>query len=83
MLQGQIASPSLLQKYSLQKIYGQVAQAFRAGNLHALRASLDEQQPLFIRLGVFLVLEKVLMLAYRNLFKKAYVIHHCCPQDHH
>jgi len=74
MLQGQLPSKSLLEKYSLEGIYSKIVEAFQRGDLHAMRTNLDQQQPVFIRLGVFLVLEKVLMLTYRNLFKNTYVI---------
>ncbi|CAH3199117.1 unnamed protein product, partial [Porites evermanni] len=40
------------------------------GNLALLNETLDRQQVFFIQCGVYLILEKLKIITYRNLFKK-------------
>ena len=48
---------------------------FREGNLKELDETLHEHQHFFIKCGIFLMLEKLKIVTYRNLFKKMYVAH--------
>ncbi len=45
----------------------------RTGNVRLLRAALDTHRAVFVAWGVHLLLEKVVLLAYRTLFKRACV----------
>jgi len=42
----------------------------RHGNLLALNEALQSNEQFFIRSGVYLILEKLKVITYRNLFKK-------------
>lgn len=69
MLLGQMPKLSLLKKYDLVHFHG-VMEAVKEGNVIALNKSLDDSEAVFIKWGIFLILEKLKILTYRNLFKK-------------
>lgn len=60
---------SLLEKYDLMQ-FDDVAKAVRQGNLMLLEQTLNQNEPFFISCGIFLLLEKLKIVAYRTLFKK-------------
>lgn len=43
---------------------------FSEGNLLLLNEALSKHETFFIRCGIFLILEKLKIITYRNLFKK-------------
>ena len=69
MLLGQMPSLKLLKKYELEHFTG-VMEAVKEGNVIALNKALDTNEAVFIKWGIFLILEKLKILTYRNLFKK-------------
>ena len=69
MLLGQMPVESLLQKYNLEEFTG-VMQAVKEGNLCKLNQALETNERVFIKWGIFLILEKLKIITYRNLFKK-------------
>merc|ERR1712154_681645 len=69
MLLGQMPKQSLLQKYDLQQFSG-VMEAVKEGNLCDLNEALEKNEKTFIKWGIFLILEKLKIITYRNLFKK-------------
>lgn len=69
LLAAKCPSVKLLQKYNLVGLYGELISAYKKGDVTALQASLLKQQSTYIRQGTFLVLEKLILLTYRNLFK--------------
>ena len=69
MLLGQMPMESLLQKYNLEEFTG-VMQSVKEGNLCKLNQALDSNEKIFIKWGIFLILEKLKIITYRNLFKK-------------
>ncbi|XP_012678747.1 PCI domain-containing protein 2 [Clupea harengus] len=71
MLLGHMPSPSLLQKYDLMQ-FTDVTKAVSEGNLLLLNEALTKHETFFIRCGIFLILEKLKIITYRNLFKKVY-----------
>ncbi|XP_065177712.1 PCI domain-containing protein 2-like [Sycon ciliatum] len=73
MLQGRLPRPEVLQKYSLVQ-FMDIVTAVRQGNLLLLNSALAKHQEFFIRMGVYLILEKLKIIIYRNLFKKVYTI---------
>ncbi|XP_015252682.1 PREDICTED: PCI domain-containing protein 2 [Cyprinodon variegatus] len=44
------------------------------GNLLLLNEALSKHETFFIRCGIFLILEKLKIITYRNLFKKVYLL---------
>ena len=69
MLLGQMPKQSLLQKYDLKQFSG-VMEAVKEGNLCNLNEALEKNEKTFIKWGIFLILEKLKIITYRNLFKK-------------
>ena len=68
MLLGQMPKQSLLKKYDLQQFTG-VMEAVKEGNLYNLNKALEDNERTFIKWGIFLILEKLRIITYRNLFK--------------
>lgn len=73
MLLGHMPKTSLLRKYDLRQ-FSDVAQAVSSGNLLLLNVALQKHESFFIRCGIYLILEKLKIITYRNLFKKVYLI---------
>jgi len=69
MLLGQMPIPSLLEKYDLQQFKG-IMESVKEGNLHQLNQEFEKHEKTFIGWGIFLILEKLKSITYRNLFKK-------------
>merc|ERR1719474_324225 len=73
MLIGQMPKDSLLQKYDLLEFKG-VMSSVKEGNLQRLNRELDNHEKTFIQWGIFLILEKLKIITYRNLFKKVFLL---------
>jgi hypothetical protein len=58
-----------LAKYDLTE-FEEVAEALKDGNVYRFKTALQRHETRFIKYGVYLILEKLHMLLYRNLFKK-------------
>jgi hypothetical protein len=69
MLLGQMPTLALLQKYNLLQ-FADVVTSVKQGNLLLLNEALDKNERFFIKCGIFLILEKLKIITYRNLFKK-------------
>jgi len=69
---GSLPSLKLLIKYKLDKYYIDIINSLRYGNLRIFRIALDTYQEIFIRMGTYLLLEKLQILVYRTFIKK------CC-----
>lgn len=52
----------------------QISTATKKGDIKTFNRVMNQHQCSFVRLGVYLVLEQVKILAYRNLFKSVYVL---------
>jgi len=73
MFLGHMPSSELLQRYDLEQ-FVKVSSSVREGNLRDLNETLQEHQQFFIKCGIFLMLEKLKIITYRNLFKKVAAI---------
>lgn len=69
MLLGHMPTQAILRKYDLLE-FSQVVQAVKDGNLLLLNEALEKNEKFFIKCGIFLILEKLKIITYRNLFKK-------------
>ncbi|KAB1267569.1 PCI domain-containing protein 2 [Camelus dromedarius] len=69
MLLGHMPTIELLKKYHLMQ-FAEVTKAVSEGNLLLLNEALAKHETFFIRCGIFLILEKLKIITYRNLFKK-------------
>uniref|UniRef100_A0A452R3M7 PCI domain-containing protein 2 n=1 Tax=Ursus americanus TaxID=9643 RepID=A0A452R3M7_URSAM len=73
MLLGHMPTIELLRKYHLMQ-FAEVTKAVSEGNLLLLNEALTKHETFFIRCGIFLILEKLKVITYRNLFKKVYLL---------
>jgi len=73
MLLGQMPKESLLNKYDLTQFSGVMA-AVKEGHLANLNKALEQHEQVFIKWGIFLILEKLKMITYRNLFKRVTLV---------
>uniref|UniRef100_A0A8C5M2J1 PCI domain-containing protein 2 n=1 Tax=Leptobrachium leishanense TaxID=445787 RepID=A0A8C5M2J1_9ANUR len=73
MLLGHMPTIQLLKKYDLMQ-FAEVTKSVSEGNLLLLTETLAKQEAFFIRCGISLILEKLKIITYRNLFKKVYLL---------
>ncbi|NWV29038.1 PCID2 protein, partial [Origma solitaria] len=73
MLLGHMPTVQLLKKYDLMQ-FAEVTKSVSEGNLLLLNDALTKHETFFIRCGIFLILEKLKIITYRNLFKKVYLL---------
>eukprot|EP00123_Amoebidium_parasiticum_P012815 comp21595_c0_seq1/m.30226 comp21595_c0_seq1/g.30226 ORF comp21595_c0_seq1/g.30226 comp21595_c0_seq1/m.30226 type:complete len:403 (-) comp21595_c0_seq1:777-1985(-) len=71
--QGSSPTVALLQKYNL-GIYIEIVRAVREGNVGLLTQFLSKYEDVFVRKGLYLLLDRLRLLAYRNLFRKTVAI---------
>ena len=69
MLLGHMPTEYLLQKYNL-KEFSSVIRSVKNGDLFGFDEALEENANFFWSNGIYLILEKLKMIAYRNIFKK-------------
>ena len=68
-LQGWMPTKEALEKYDLTEFY-EVADALKVGHIRRFNNALKTYERKFISSGVYLILEKLRMILYRNLLKK-------------
>lgn len=69
MLLGHMPKYELLQKYDLLQ-FADVSHAVSSGNLMLLNKALEVNEVFFIKCGIYLILDKLRVITYRNLIKK-------------
>ncbi|VDP71186.1 unnamed protein product [Echinostoma caproni] len=69
MLLGVFPTPDLLLKYNLSEFLG-ILEAVKAGDLRKMDTELNQHESFFLSCGVYLILEKLKLITYRNLFKR-------------
>jgi putative ubiquitin-RnfH superfamily antitoxin RatB of RatAB toxin-antitoxin module len=62
-------SKAVLEKYDLTQFI-EVVQAVKQGNILQLNRALQLHEVFFIKCGIYLLLEKLKLITFRNLFKK-------------
>jgi putative ubiquitin-RnfH superfamily antitoxin RatB of RatAB toxin-antitoxin module len=62
-------SKAVLEKYDLTQ-FTEVVQAVKQGNILQLNKALQLHEVFFIKCGIYLLLEKLKMITFRNLLKK-------------
>lgn len=72
MLLGYMPKQSLLAKYNLMEFW-ELVEAVKKGDLRTLDGVMEKHETFFISAGIYLIVEKLKLIAYRNLFKKVYV----------
>uniref|UniRef100_T1J4S1 CSN12-like protein n=1 Tax=Strigamia maritima TaxID=126957 RepID=T1J4S1_STRMM len=73
MLLGAMPAMGLLHKYDLLQ-FSEVIKAVKDGNLLLLNEAMVKNEHFFIKCGIYLILEKLKIITYRNLFKKVYLL---------
>lgn len=73
ILNGVMPTAALLEKYKLTQ-FSSLVEAVMTGNLKLFTHTTNSQQIFFIRSGIFLLVEKLRMIAYRNLFKRVWLL---------
>lgn len=73
MCLGVMPGPAVADRYGLGEFY-ELGAATRRGDVKSFEEIMKTHQRRFIMRGVYLVLEQVKVIAYRNLFKKIYVL---------
>ncbi|XP_031337933.1 PCI domain-containing protein 2 [Photinus pyralis] len=73
MLLGYIPSKQVLEKYDVTQFW-ELVQAVCQGNLRLFDDIMDKHETFFIKCGIYLIVEKLKIIAYRNLFRKVYLI---------
>lgn len=66
---GKMPSLKLLKQYDLEPFVA-VRNSVISGNYLMLTKALEENQSFFIKVGIYLILEKLKIITFRNLFKK-------------
>ncbi|XP_026829337.1 PCI domain-containing protein 2 [Ooceraea biroi] len=72
MLLGYMPKQSLLDKYNLMQFY-ELMESVKKGDLRSLEGVMAKHETFFIDAGIYLIVEKLKLIAYRNLFKKVYL----------
>lgn len=72
MLLGFMPAKHLLEKYDLLQFWDLVS-AVKNGDLRGIDKVMEEHEIFFIRAGIYLIVEKLKITAYRNLFRKVYL----------
>jgi putative ubiquitin-RnfH superfamily antitoxin RatB of RatAB toxin-antitoxin module len=62
-------SKAVLEKYDLTQFI-EVVEAVKQGNILQLNKAIQLHEVFFIKCGIYLLLEKLKMITFRNLFKK-------------
>eukprot|EP00658_Telonema_sp_P-2_P003850 TRINITY_DN1143_c0_g1_i4.p1 TRINITY_DN1143_c0_g1~~TRINITY_DN1143_c0_g1_i4.p1 ORF type:complete len:403 (-),score=74.93 TRINITY_DN1143_c0_g1_i4:415-1623(-) len=70
LLLGSSPSQELLDKYHLGQEFSNIVRAVREGSMALLHTALEQHEEFFIQNSVYLVLEKLTNVVYRNLFKR-------------
>lgn len=73
MLLGYIPSKAVLEKYDVLEFW-ELVNAVCQGNLRLFDEIMEKHEEFFIKCGIYLIIDKLKIIAYRNLFRKIYLI---------
>lgn len=73
MLLGYMPSYKVLEKYDVVEFWELVC-AVCQGNLKLFDEIMEKHESFFIKCGIYLIVDKLKIIAYRNLFRKVYLI---------
>ncbi|XP_014483917.1 PREDICTED: PCI domain-containing protein 2 [Dinoponera quadriceps] len=73
MLLGYMPKQNVLQKYNLMEFW-ELMESVKKGDLRSLEKVMAKHEAFFIGAGIYLIVEKLKLIAYRNLFKKVYLV---------
>lgn len=73
MLLGYMPKHNVLAKYNLLE-FSELMETVKKGDLKNLEKVMAKHESFFIGAGIYLIVEKLKIIAYRNLFKKVYLV---------
>lgn len=73
MLLGYVPSYKVLEKYDVVEFW-ELVSAVCQGNLKLFDEIMEKHEAFFIKCGIYLIVDKLKIIAYRNLFRKVYLI---------
>jgi nuclear mRNA export protein PCID2/THP1 len=73
MLLGHMPRKEILEKYNVLQFH-ELAAALKEGNVRKFDEVIQRHETFFIESGIYLIVEKMKIIAYRNLFKRVYLI---------
>ncbi|XP_054283016.1 PCI domain-containing protein 2 [Macrosteles quadrilineatus] len=73
MLLGYMPTKAVLEKYDLLQLW-EVVLAVKKGCISELSNVMQQHQAFFIKSGIYLIIEKLKIITYRNLFKKVWFL---------
>lgn len=73
MLLGHMPRRAVLQKYDVLQFW-ELAEALRTGNVRGFDEVIGRHEAFFIECGIYLIVEKLKIIGYRNLFKRVWLI---------
>ncbi|XP_034829645.1 PCI domain-containing protein 2 homolog [Maniola hyperantus] len=73
MLLGYMPKENLLKKYDLLQFLDLITMV-KNGDLRGIDKIMEQHESFFISAGIYLIVEKLKIIAYRNLFRKVYLV---------
>lgn len=73
MLLGHMPLKETMEKFKVPQFY-ELATALKQGNVRNFDEVMQKYEAFFIDTGIYIIVEKLKIIAYRNLFKKVYLI---------
>lgn len=73
MLLGYMPRKETMEKFNVPQFH-ELACALKQGNVRAFDEVMQKYEAFFIDTGIYIIVEKLKIIAYRNLFKKVYLI---------
>eukprot|EP00906_Rhabdomonas_costata_P005166 RCo007753 len=73
LVRGKFPRPELLRRYKL-TLFSDLVAACRTGNVRLFDSAMDKNQEMFIRKGIYVILQKAKVICYRNLVVNVYRI---------
>lgn len=73
MLLGFMPKKEILQTYDVLQFH-ELAESLKEGNVRKFDKVIEKHESFFIKCGIYLLVEKLKFIVYRNLFKKVYFI---------
>lgn len=73
MLLGYMPRRAIMQRYDVLQFW-ELAQALRTGNVRDFDEVIGRHEEFFIECGIYLIVEKLKIIGYRNLFKRVWLI---------
>jgi len=71
LVTGQVPSPALLARHGLTTYYAPLVAAMTSGDMRQFVAAMGAHSDWYIAAGVLMLVERLQMVVYRTLFKRA------------